>query len=195
MLLLIGMKKWFQMGVLAALVTAGCSTVPDKYKPVQVGVVNEENIADGIEFVIRPATDTLVRGEVLFFDISLKNVGADGFWFPREPEIMLTWVYSSGQRDNLLFEPTDTRHFTKTDAVYVKPGQTLKTRMKIKTYYFPRIGITEFQAFYRAPANTNPDLEPFWNGKVYSNSYGINVFSSRQAMVRQSDSNRLAELE
>ena len=49
----------------------------------------------------------------------------------------------------------------------------------VETSYFDRPGITEFRAEINVAKNTNPEVEPFWSGRLLSNSYGLHMVPFR----------------
>lgn len=114
-------------------------------------------------------------GEPLYFTVIIQNVGDKPLWLPRNPDLLLTWVYPNGRRDNFIRERPPAQFFSAHNAVLLQPGQQMTRTIAVKTYYFPLPGITEFRAILRGTGNTNPDLQPFWSGRVESNAYGIRV--------------------
>ena len=169
-------KSYITSGLLAsALLVVGCGTIPEKYIPTTMGPVMGSESVEGIRVTITPSTETVAIGDDLTMKVAIKNTTSNPVWFPRNPEIMILWTYPDGKRDNLVFECTNERFYTKDQVVLLQPQQTLVANMKIKTYYFSKAGITEFQAFCNSASNTNPDIAPFWQGRAFSNTYGIKV--------------------
>lgn len=164
--------------MLAGLVLAGCSTVSDLYIPQTVGPADGSEPYNGLEVTISPSRDRITIGEPIHFNVYLKNVSSQAFWVPREPDIIFMWIYPNGKRDSFVVECRDNVFYGSDQAVLLKPGQSLRTETVIRTYYFARHGITEFQAICNAGRNTNPALQPSWHGKVLSNTYGVRVDKS-----------------
>ena len=81
------MKKVVQgyliLGLGVALVSAGCSTVPDPYIPSQMGKCTNGQEIDGLTVTIDTEKDVARIGDILLFDIIIKNQGEHGFWLPR----------------------------------------------------------------------------------------------------------------
>ncbi|OGV42686.1 MAG: hypothetical protein A2X46_05315 [Lentisphaerae bacterium GWF2_57_35] len=167
--------------MMAIFLLSGCGTMPAKYIPVTLGPVIESESVQGIELTILPSVETIAIGEVLTMTVTIKNIHTEPVWFPRNPEIMMLWIYPDGKRDNLVFECTENRFYTEDQVVWLKAGQVVQTKMRIKTYYFPKPGVTEFQAFCNAASNTNPAIRPFWHGKIFSNTYGVMVEKNRRS--------------
>ncbi len=161
------------------LFLSACSTVPSRYIPSTMGPVQGGEVVDDLECRIEPERETIVIGDVLLMTVVVRNNGTRSLWFPKKPDIVVMWVYPDGKRDNMVFEVPSARFFRKDQVVELKPGQQYKTQIPIKTYYFPKPGITEFQAFCNSPSNTNPEITPFWQGRVFSNSYGVQVEKRR----------------
>ena len=160
--------------VLTVLLTS-CGTLDQKYIPSIRGTVPRGTPVDGLVLNLTPQRDPVTIGDVIWFTVTIKNCGTSAFWIPKTPNIMLLWTYPDGRKDNMLFEPETARYFEKNEVVMLKPGYAYETAMKIKSYYFYRAGITEFQAVMFSPQNTNPSIVPFWSGRAYSNGHGLMV--------------------
>jgi hypothetical protein len=170
-------KKSYIYSCLAigTLLFAGCASMPEKYIPTTMGPVSDGETVKGLQLTIVPSSETISIGDELTMKVTIKNLNTTPVWFPRNPEIMILWTYPDGHRDNMVFEFTNERYYTKDQVVLLKPNEAVQTHMKIKTYYFPKAGITEFQAFCNSAGNTNPDINPFWQGRIFSNTYGVKV--------------------
>lgn len=173
--------------LLGALLTAGCGTVPRRYIPGQVGEIPSNDQSSPIEVLIVPNQEIVARGEVLYFTVIIRNRAPHPIWIPRNPHVVLTWIYPNGDRDNFLREFPSLEFFSEQTAVLLQPGQQMNRTIAVKTYYFPVTGITEFRATLHCPENTNPALKPFFSGQVGSNAYGILVRKTRKRKSAASD--------
>lgn len=171
------MRLQLQIGILlaAGLLTAGCSTIPDRYIPKEVGSLNDHDDSNILRVSIASDEPELAIGEPIVFQVTIKNISKLPLWVPRDPEFFFTWIYPDGRHDSFVYEPQRDQFYTRSDSVCLRPGQQITKDVSIRTYYFERKGITEFRAFMRAGRNTNPALMPFWNGELASNSYGIRL--------------------
>ena len=161
------------IGLTVIALASGCSTVPDVYKPNAVGYVNGSVTEKGLQVTIRPARDQVAVGDVINFDVIYENVGDKPFMFPKNPNLLFTWTYSNGRRDNYLGEDASPKHYDATELVSLKPGTCMTSEFPVKTYYFKTQGVTEFRAILRCPLCTNPELSSVWHGRAVSNTYGV----------------------
>jgi hypothetical protein len=174
------MRPVIRYAVMAtALLLAGCASVPNSYIPRTVGPLDTARITDALEVRIEPGANIAYIGDLIRFQVSIRNVGERAFWIPREPDMLFTWIYPDGVRDNFVCEFPAEHFYSSDDAILLRPGEEIVTHADIKTYFFPTAGITEFQAFITAGRNTNPALNPFWKGRASSNAYGVVVKSGR----------------
>lgn len=163
------------LGCFLALFVSGCGTIEKPYQPQRVGRIDSERPTGPIEVQILCAQETVVIGEPLYFTVIIRNVGDRPLWLPRNPDLLMTWIYPNGRRDNFIREQPPPQFFSAYNAVLLQPGQQMTRTIAVKTYYFPLPGITEFRAILRGTENTNPELHPFWSGRAESNGYGIRV--------------------
>lgn len=171
---------WCGLLAVGAISLQGCATNLDqRYIPQTVGYVDPSLPVDGLTIEISPKDDRVILGRPITFEASIRNTGQRAFWVPRDPNLIFIWVYPNGQRDNFVQEQPLSRHFDRRNAILLKPGEEMHEEFTIRTHYFPKTGITEFRAIFQAAENTNPRLQPFWNGKVFSNAYGILVDKPR----------------
>ncbi len=159
--------------LVTALLLAGCATVPSRYIPKEVGSLNDADDSNILKVSISCKYPEMSIGEPIVFQVSIKNISSRPLWVPRNPDFFFTWIYPDGRHDSFVYEPQRDQFFTRTDSVRLRPGQKLTKSVSIRTYYFERKGITEFRAYLRTARNTNPELVPFWNGELASNSYGV----------------------
>jgi hypothetical protein len=169
-----------------SLLLAGCSTIPDRYIPKEVGSLNDADDSNILRVSIESENPDLAIGEPIVFQVSIKNISKLPLWVPRDPEFFFTWIYPDGRHDSFVYEPQRDQFYTREDSVCLRPGQQFTKTVSIRTYYFERKGITEFRAFLRAGRNTNPALMPFWNGELASNSYGVNLGSKKKGYTPSS---------
>lgn len=158
--------------VMACLLISGCAST--QYIPTQVGVVIQET-RPPLELFLRPQQDWVIKGNPILFEVEFRNNSNHSIWIPRSPNILLYWVYANGQRDNIVRDFPAVSSFSSGNAIELPPGKKMIIHRKIDTYYFPKCGITEFQAIYMATPNNNPHLTPFWENETVSNAYGIRV--------------------
>ena len=74
-----------------------------------------------------------------------------------------------------MIDREETRFFHKAECLLLKPGGELLLAGLVDTSYFSRAGITEFLAEINVARNTNPELTPFWSGRLLSNAYGLQL--------------------
>ena len=167
----------------ASYIFIGCASLPNSYIPETAGPVNESEVYDGLQATLLSDYVAIAKGESINFDIELKNTTEQGIWIPEKPEIMMSWVYPNGRRDNVLIEFNETRFYSKDELVYLKPQEATVVTVPIKTYYFPRTGITEFQVWCNISKNTNPALPRVWHGQLASNAYGVDILKTDSTAV------------
>jgi hypothetical protein len=173
----------FSLLVAVSLLLAGCSTVPNRYIPNEVGSLNDADDSNILKISIDSENPETSIGEPIVFRVSIKNISKMPLWVPRDPEFFFTWIYPDGRHDSFVYEPQRDQFYTKEDSVCLRPGQQFTKSVSIRTYYFERKGITEFRAYLRAGRNTNPALMPFWNGELASNSYGIRLDVKKKGYI------------
>ncbi len=154
---------------------AGCSTIPDDYVPSTIGSMEDGEQDNYLEVHIKAKRNTVAMGEPVVFLVVIKNTSDKPFWIAREPDLLFTWIYPTGRRDNFIREFSEDRYYSENDAILLRAGQQLTKQIEIRTYYFPKEGITEFRAVLHTGSNTNPKLQPFWTGEILSNSFGVLV--------------------
>jgi len=158
-----------------AFLLTGCASIEQAYIPDTIGPL-QDHVTDGtLRISISTFEDTAYIGDPIVFTVSIRNIGEKAIWFPRNPDLLFIWTYPNGNQDNFLRDFQAERFYSKADAVLLRPGQQMTKSVVIKTYYFPRTGVTEFRAVLHAGRNTNPALKPFWHGEVESNAYGVMV--------------------
>jgi hypothetical protein len=160
------------------LFSMGCASSQFAYRPSTIGISDPAEIIDGLEVNIQPNTDSVEQGSNLLFLVTIRNISDKAIWIPRRPHVLFFWTYSDGQRDHFLDEYSDTVYYDKQSCMLLKPGQQLKFRKSIRTAYFLATGITEFRAVYVVENNKNTALQPFWQGELLSNAYGVMVHDS-----------------
>ncbi len=154
--------------------------MPNAYIPTTVGSLGEPDPASEMKVSISSKNTLAFIGDLIVFQITLKNVSTESIWVPREPDVLLTWIYPNGRHDNFLREFQDERYYSTDDAVQLLPGQQITKFVPVKTYFFERAGVTEFRALVHASRNTNPQLAPFWQGRALSNAFGVLVESAKK---------------
>lgn len=154
--------------------------MPAPYLPKTVGPVESARITDALEIQIEPDRDEAYIGDPIRFEVTIRNVSDGAFWVPRDPDLLFTWTYADGGRDNYVDEFANERFYTFDQVVLLKPGESMVKHFDIKTYYFDTAGITEFRALVQTARNTNPAINPFWQGRAMSNAYGVVVKDARR---------------
>ena len=161
------------VGLSGLVLATGCATIPEPYVPQAVGPVQTGIPDDGLRLSIAPAAESVPVGNDVVFTVTLTNEGARDIRIPRRPQVIFHWVYSNGIRDNYVVDRPSHRFYHAADLRVLQPGTSLTFEFNVPTGYFPRTGITEFQAVAMAPPNTNPSVDPVWSGEAHSNRYGI----------------------
>jgi len=170
--------------VIVLAILNACTTLPEEYIPTTVGPVSDPKPVNGLEVRLVPKLDHVIRGEPLFFNVIIRNVGQIPFWIPRKPHVVLIWTYPNGQRDNMMTEFPDHRFYDTANAIRLSPGEIMTTRLKVDTYYFPKPGVTEFHAVYYVSPDDTAGCQPFWHGRAPSNAYGVLVESPDRSASR-----------
>lgn len=160
-------------GVLAVALFTGCASLEKPYIPAKMGNLNDSLADGGIQVILTPDQYNAHIGDLLSFSIILKNVSAEPIWIPKEPDLLLTWVYPDGKRDNLIRDDVPPVEYTKANSTLLQPGDEKVYRSAITTYYFNREGITEFRALVSANHPVRDDLAPYWAGTGESNGFGV----------------------
>jgi len=155
------------------LMGVGCSTVPDRYVPALVGSSGTHMGSKEMAVDIAMDRDFQPLGNPITFTVTLRNISSHAYWIPRKPNLLFYWIYPTGQRDNYVMEFPPEHHYTEDEVFLLKPGQSYSVNEHIQTYYFPKPGITEFKVMVYSAANTNREWTPFWQGRIFSNSYGV----------------------
>lgn len=168
------------VGVLAGLLLAGCAEMAGPYVPARVGAIRDTVSSGAVAVVIDTDAHEALIGQPIVFRVTIRNTSEQALWVPRNPDLLFTWIYPDGRRDNFLREFEAERFYGEDEAVLLKPGFQMTKYVQIKTYYFDRAGITEFRALLHAGRNTNPALTPFWYGEAMSNGYGVLVVDSKK---------------
>ncbi len=125
----------------------------------------------GLEVTLRPDKYRAVIGEPVSFDIAIRNAGTQPIAIPADPDLLLTWVYPDGRRDNLIQAE---RSKSEQEWLVLKPGQQHVAHSVVTTYYFDRTGIHEFRAIVSAGASTPAKHQQLtWTGRAISNGFGV----------------------
>jgi hypothetical protein len=164
-------RRTFLGGLVLALAT-GCASLDQPYIPAKMGNLNDSLARGGIEISLVPDRYLADIGDMLAFSIILKNVSAEPIWIPREPDMLMTWVYPDGKRDNVIRDAKPVE-YTKANSTLLNPGDEKVYRSAVTTYYFNRGGITEFRALVSANHPVRDGLGPYWTGEAESNGFGV----------------------
>lgn len=171
------MKKAFRIAafLLLALFGAGCASMPVPYKPATAGRMNNAEGDGALEIILDTETPVISIGDPIILTVTIRNVCPGRVWLPRQPTVLISWIYPDGVRDNFLKELREEERLELHQLVCLEPGQQISQRVEVRTYYFDRPGVTEFRALLHAARNTNPDTGPTWMGRLQSNSFGVLV--------------------
>jgi hypothetical protein len=172
----------------------GCTTVPETYKPTTLGPCKSALADRGLEMRIEARSRDAEKGQPIVFDITYTNVGVDPFLLPDNPEVLFVWTYANGKRDNYMVDRPISKFYSEDDVLTLAPGETLKRKFAVKTYYFKRMGITEFRAILQGVPNSNPNLDGVWLGHAISNAYGVMVDDRGSEMASTANGKPLATL-
>lgn len=170
------MNKVFQwFGVLGLLILTGCASLPSEYRPQTMGRLNDAQPNAGLFLQLTAYDKISPIGKTIVFRVVVRNTGDHAFWMPRKPQQGFFWTYPNGRHDCYFFDREQACYFNKNECVLLQPGQELELSGMVETSYFDRPGITEFKAEVAVAQNTNPELTPFWSGRAFSNSFGIQL--------------------
>lgn len=154
--------------VMIAGIVAGCASFEfSDYVPRQAGSLDDASGSEQIAVSLRPDAPSIRRGDNLGFSVAIRNISGQTVVLPKNPDVMLTWIYPDGQRDNLIRGESDA---APGELVKLDPGQEMIRHSTIKTYYFHRSGITEFRAIVSAAGPADA-----WSGRAISNGYGVMI--------------------
>ena len=171
--------------ILASL-CIGCATVPTKYQPKTLGTVDDGSNDSELVVTISPRSDVVLKGDPIRFSVEVKNAATHEVLIPNQPDIHFLWTYSNGIKDNYLSDSPEERFYLEQDLVRLAPGETKTFEVPVKTYYFNEMGITEFTAMLQSARNTNPAVGNVWQGRVFSNRYGMMITKDRNKTAGRS---------
>lgn len=157
--------------LLAAVFLSGCGTVQQAYKPQHLGNLADNRTEQGIEIVLRPDRERARIGDPVTFTVVIRNIGTEPVLFPSDPDLLMTWVYPDGKRDNLIRGERQ----GAPKMIVLQPGQEHVAHSVVTTYYFDRGGIHEFRAIVYGEAQRlamNNTLAS-WQGRAVSNGFGV----------------------
>ena len=160
---------------LACLAAAGCGTVPEIYHPQVIGPLPPAQASNGIHLQLTAPANLVQIGNPAAFSVAVRNTGDHAIWVPKKPQQGFFWTYPNGRHDCYMIEREATRFFAKAECLLLKPGEELRLPGLVETSYFNRPGVTEFLAEINVAQNTNPELSPFWSGRLLSNAYGLQL--------------------
>lgn len=151
-------------------VAGGCGTVNQTYRPSHLGNLADNKVDRGVEVYILPDKYRARIGDPLSFKVVIKNVSSEPILLPVEPDLVLTWIYPDGKRDNIIRGPKK-----KVAVKYrtLAPGESIVENSVITTYYFDRPGIHEFRAILRGDEVAMSTHPQSWNGRAVSNGFGV----------------------
>ena len=168
--------KWaVYMLATLSMAVAGCGTVKEVYHPCTIGTVSDSQDCDGIVLKLTAPAKIVQIGKPAVFSVAVRNAGNRAIWIPKKPQQGFFWTYPNGRHDCYMIDREQTRFFTKNECLLLKPGDEILLSGLVETSYFNRPGITEFLAEIDVAKNTNPEMQPFWSGRVLSNAYGLQL--------------------
>ena len=170
--------------LLLALLGAGCASMPAPYKPKTSGRLDNAERDAVLEIVLDTETPVIAVGDPILLNVTIRNVGPDRVWLPRQPTVHISWIYPNGVNDNFLKELREEEYLDRHQLVCFEPGQHMSQRVEVRTWYFDRLGVTEFRALLHVGRNTNPNAEPIWTGQLQSNSFGVLVERAKKKDFR-----------
>ena len=160
---------------LVSLFVAGCGTVEEIYHPQTVGAVGNGQSLEGLFLKLKAPVDMVQIGKPAVFSITVVNTNDHAVWISKKPQQAFFWTYPNGKHDCYMIDREESRFFKKSDCMQLEPGKELLLPGLVETSYFDRPGITEFLAEVDVPKNTNPEMTPFWSGRLISNGYGLQM--------------------
>jgi hypothetical protein len=169
------MNRTVRLLSVLCLAAAGCGTVSEIYRPQVVGPLPPTEACNGVFLQLRAPADLVQIGHPAAFNVTVRNTGERSIWMPKKPQQGFFWTYPNGRHDCYMIEREDTRFFKTTECRLLKPGEELQLPGLVETAYFSRPGITEFLAEIHVAKNTNPEMAPFWSGRLLSNAYGLQL--------------------
>ncbi len=156
--------------IAAAGLLVGCGTVQEAYKPKQLGNLADSRIDSSIQVLLKPDKNRARIGDPVTFTIVIRNIGTETILLPDDPDLIMTWVYPDGKRDNLLRKERK----GVPALLQLKPGEERIAHSVVTTYYFDHSGVHEFRAVLygnnHLAMNTS---NPAWQGRAVSNGYGV----------------------
>jgi len=157
------------------LVASSCGTVRETYHPQVVGPLPDAPASAGITLKLTATVNVVSLGQPVAFRIAVRNTSNHAIWIPKQPQQAFFWTYPNGRHDCYLIERETSRFFQKSDCLLLQPGHEVILPGLVETANFDRPGITEFLAEINVAQNTNPEMEPFWSGRLLSNGYGLQL--------------------
>ena len=172
--------KWIvRLLAVMSLVGFGCNTMPEPYHPQVIGPLPDAPASAGIALKLTAPVDVISLGNPVTFSVAIRNTSDHALWIPKKPQQAFFWTYPNGRHDCYMIDREATRFFNKSDCLLLQPGSEVVLPSLVETSYFDRPGITEFRAEINVAKNTNPEVEPFWSGRLLSNSYGLHMVPFR----------------
>ena len=166
----------FNLHLLAvlSLAAAGCGTVKQAYHPQVIGPLAEAQGCDGITLTLTAPANVVQLDKPAVFSVKVRNTSDHAIWLPKNPQQGFFWTYPNGRHDCYMIDREEVRYFKKSECLLLKPDGEIVLSGLVETTY-DRPGITEFLAEIDVARNTNPELTPFWSGRLLSNAYGLQM--------------------
>ena len=155
------------------LLAAGCSTVPDEYIPATVGSLGEADTLSGLNMTISTTQTSVPIGQPVLFQVRIQNVGTTPLFIPKNPNVVFTWIYADGTRDNFVKDSEYEPLLGERDLTILQPNRFITKEIRVDTHYFNRLGVTEFWATLQAFHSKTPIKPGVWEGRIMSNRFGV----------------------
>lgn len=173
------MKKWrcpmvLCLGVAVVWLGGGCASVGPVTEGSQVvGLLEPAATTPPLAVGLGSSQVKARRGDPILFDVEIRNASSDPVWLPKDPVIVLVWTYPTGQRDNTMMPMATQVSLGPDKLLQLQPGETITRQVTVSTRYFPRLGVSKFQAIVQVPSNTIAPALPA--GRFASNRFGVFV--------------------
>ncbi|MCX7819061.1 MAG: hypothetical protein N2652_07645 [Kiritimatiellae bacterium] len=167
-------RRWIPMAATCIGLT-GCATtttVPGG-PSAPVGRLEETVTNPPLAVALSSKQVRVRRGEPIPFEVVIQNVSPQTIWLPKEPTVVLVWTYPTGQRDNTMTPMVSQVSLGREALLELPPGETVARQVIVSSRYFPRLGVTKFQAIVQVPSNTVAIALP--TGRYNSNRFGVFV--------------------
>ena len=168
------MKWTVHLLAVLSMAAAGCGTVKQAYHPQVIGPVAEAQSSGGITLILTAPANVVQLDKPAVFSVKVRNTSDHAIWVPKNPQQGFFWTYPNGRHDCYMIDREESHFFKKSECLLLKPDSEIVLSGLVETTY-DRPGITEFLAEIDVAKNTNPEMRPFWSGRLLSNAYGLQM--------------------